>query len=120
MFAEPSFPHSALARSVWESFHPRPGEHFCESGEGRHDDRYTVGVGAAEETFEVDPYRDMHGFVAALADRIQTVLMEERQEMTPPCPRHPGAHPLSATVVSGAVWVCPADETPVRAILDSN
>jgi hypothetical protein len=105
-----------LARAVWESFYPRPEEHLSEPEPYT----YTVSVGASEETFDIDGTRETQDFVAAFPDRIQTVLMEERQEMTPACPRHPGAHPMVATVMSEAVWVCPADETPVRAILDPN
>lgn len=114
MAAGPVFPHSLLARAVWESLRPRSDEHLREA----ENDMYTVSVGGAQETFDIDGSADPKEFVVALADRIQTVLMEERQELTPPCPRHPGAHPLTAAVIGEAVWTCPADQTPVRPIIE--
>ena len=47
--------------------------------------------------------------VSILADRIQTIAMEGRQQMVPACPLHPAAHPLLSDVVNGAAaWVYPS------------
>jgi hypothetical protein len=62
--------------------------------------------------------------VAALADQVQDWAVEalwslHRPTNWPPCPRHPGRHPLAADEISGrAVWICPADKTEVSAIGD--
>lgn len=111
--AAPSVSGSSPSRSVWESFHPRPNEELSEVGP----DLYVVTIGSVEEAFSIDGSQDPQAFIAALADRVQTVLMEDRQEMTPPCPLHPGDHPLTAAVIGEAVWVCPVEETPVRPIV---
>jgi hypothetical protein len=67
------------------------------------------------EGFDIDPDVPLGSFVSALADRIQTTVMEGRQQMVPDCPLHPAAHPLQSDVVDGAAaWVCPWTERLVR------
>lgn len=52
--------------------------------------------------------------IASVAEQVQVFVFEElwgrSQSDWPPCPRHPGAHPLRAMVQDDvAVWVCPVD-----------
>jgi hypothetical protein len=60
--------------------------------------------------------------VAALADQTQDWAVEalwslRRPTNWPPCPHHPGSHPLTAAESAGrALWICPADRTEVSEI----
>lgn len=56
-----------------------------------------------------------------VADKVQEWVIEDRwgREPTnwPPCPLHPGTHPMVATVRDGdAVWACPTDNSVVSRI----
>jgi hypothetical protein len=60
--------------------------------------------------------------IAALADQVQEWAVEalwslRRPTNWPPCPHHPGSHPLAPTESDGrAVWICPADNSEVSEI----
>lgn len=59
--------------------------------------------------------------IAIVADQVQEWVIEELWPTAPtnwpPCPDHPGTHPLTAKVVNGAaIWACPADGSPVVAV----
>jgi hypothetical protein len=60
--------------------------------------------------------------VAQVADMVQDWVVEElwgNEEGTnwPPCPDHPGAHPLEAVVRDGAArWTCPHEGTAVAVV----
>ena len=72
-------------------------------------------MGAGTEGFDMDPDLPFGELVSELADRLQAIIMEERQQMIPDCPLHPAAHPLRSDVVGGAAaWVCPSAKRVVR------
>ena len=56
--------------------------------------------------------------VVGAADTVQEWVLEELWGRPwPECPRHPGSHPMEARASdSDAMWCCPADEKPVRAV----
>jgi len=60
--------------------------------------------------------------IADAADQVQEWLIEEHWRSGaptdwPPCPRHPTAHPLSASATDGvARWICPLDGRPVAVV----
>jgi hypothetical protein len=60
--------------------------------------------------------------VARVADMVQAWVVEElwgSEQGTnwPPCPHHPGTHPLAAEVRDGAArWCCPQDGTAVAVV----
>jgi hypothetical protein len=65
---------------------------------------------------EPEPHR-----IAMVADQVQEWVIEELWPTAPtnwpPCPDHPGTHPLTAKVVHGdAMWTCPADGSPFVAV----
>lgn len=95
----------SVARQVWQEFSPRDGEGLA----CRDDGIIEVTVQGELEGFGIDPDVPFGLFVSILADRIQTIVMEGRQQMVPACPLHPDAHPLQSDVVNGAAaWVCPS------------
>jgi hypothetical protein len=102
----------SIARQVWQEFSPRDGEELaCRDG-----GIFEVTImGSGTEGFNIDPDVPLDSFVSALADRLQTIVMEGRQQMVPDCPLHPAAHPLQSDVVDGAAaWVCPSTGRLVR------
>jgi hypothetical protein len=58
--------------------------------------------------------------VAMIADQVQEWVIEELWGSAPtnwpPCPNHPGSHPLAASARDVAMWSCPADGTPVAPV----
>jgi hypothetical protein len=101
----------SVARQVWQEFSPRDGEELA----CRDDGIIEVTVQGELEGFGIDPDVPFGLFVSILADRIQTIVMEGRQQMVPACPLHPAAHPLQSDVVNGAAaWVCPSVKRLVR------
>ncbi|WP_020578546.1 hypothetical protein [Actinopolymorpha alba] len=59
--------------------------------------------------------------VAMIADQVQEWVIEELWGRAPTnwprCPHHPDSHPLEASVRDRvAVWMCPADQTPVAPV----
>jgi hypothetical protein len=101
----------SVARQVWQEFSPLEGEELA----FRDDGLITVIVRDSTEEFDIDPDRPFGSLVSALADRIQTIIMESRQQMVPDCPLHPAAHPLESDVIDGAAaWVCPSTKRLVR------
>lgn len=102
---------ASIARQVWQEFSPRDDEQLAI----RDDGIILVTTGNSAEGFDIDPDDPVGVMAAYLADRIQTIVMEERQQMVPDCPRHPAAHPLQSDVVNGAAaWVCPQTMSLVR------
>jgi hypothetical protein len=74
-------------------------------------------TGVAIEQFDVQNEVESE-FTWILADRLQAILMEYRQEFVLPCPLHPTRHPLTSQAINGqASWVCPSPEQVVRPIL---
>lgn len=105
-----------IAVQVWREFTPRGDEGLVY----REDGIIEVTIAGSSEGFDIDPDQPPGQLAASLADRIQTVVMEGRQEMTPDCPLHPGAHPLEASVVNdAAAWVCPKGNTFIRYMMVS-
>jgi len=103
---------ASIARQVWQEFSPHDGEELTCRDDGIFEVTITD---SGTEGFNIDPDVPFGSFVSALADRIQTIVMEGRQQMVPDCPLHPAAHPLQSDVVAGAtVWVCPWTERLVR------
>jgi glycine/D-amino acid oxidase-like deaminating enzyme len=101
----------SIARQVWQEFSPRDGEELA----FRYDGGIMVTVSDSTEGFDIDPDQPAGEFASHLADRIQTIVMEERQQMVPDCPLHPTAHPLQSDVIDGAAaWVCPWTTCLVR------
>ena len=100
---------------MWQEFSPREDEELAFDENFRDHGLITVTIGDSGEAFDADPDEPL-GFLAAyLADRIQTIVMEERQQMVPECPLHPAAHPLDSRVIDGsAAWVCPSTKRLVR------
>jgi hypothetical protein len=99
-----------VARQVWQEFSPCLGEEIA-----FRDGIIEVTVGGSTEGFNIDSEVPVGVFASALADRIQTIVMEGRQKMVPDCPLHPVAHPLESKVVNGdAAWVCPSTGSLVR------
>lgn len=105
---------AGIARQVWQEFSPRDGEELA----CRDDGTFEVTIrGEGTEGFDIAPDQPTGSFAAALADRLQAIFMEIRQQMVPGCPIHPGAHPLHSDVVNGAAaWACPSTQHPVRFI----
>jgi hypothetical protein len=59
--------------------------------------------------------------IAMMADQVQEWVIEELWPTAPtnwpPCPDHPGTHPLTAKVAKGvAMWTCPGDGSPFVAV----
>ena len=101
----------SVAPQVWQEFSPRDGEGLAV----RDDGLIEVTTDTEIEGFDIDPDRPFGLYVSIMADRIQTVVMESRQQMVPSCPLHPAAHPLQANVVDGAAaWICPWTKSLVR------
>ena len=72
------------------------------------------------EGFDLDLSDPQPDLIWKTADRIQTILMEARQEMTPECPIHPGLHPLESSLIAGnAVWKCPNSDGFLREVLST-
>lgn len=102
---------ASIARQVWQEFSPRDDEQLA----FRDDGIILVTTGDGIEGFDIDSDRPASELAAYLADRIQGILMEDRQQMVPDCPLHPAAHPLLSDVVNGAAaWVCPRSKDLVR------
>jgi len=107
----------SVARQVWQEFSPREGEQLALRDDFRYGCLVTVTIGGSCDEFDIDPDPDqsLGSLVSYLAGRIQTIIMEERQQMVPDCPLHPAAHPLESNEVDGmAAWVCPSTKHPVR------
>lgn len=107
----------SVARQVWQEFSPREGEELAFREDSRYGYLITVTIGRSSEEFDIDPDpdRSLSSLVSYLANRMQTIIMEERQQMVPDCPLHPAAHPLEINVVDDmAAWVCPSTKRPVR------
>jgi hypothetical protein len=101
----------SVARQVWQEFAP----HDDESLTFRDGNLVEVTAAGAREEFDVDPDDPVSRAASYIADRIQIILIEARQEIVPDCPVHPGAHPLQSDVVNdAAAWVCPATGDVVR------
>jgi hypothetical protein len=100
-----------VARQVWQEFSPRDGEKLtC-----RDDDIIEITAGTGLEGFNIDPDVPFGLYVSIMADRIQAVVMEGRQQMAPDCPLHPAAHPRDSDVVNDATaWTCPWTKSLVR------
>lgn len=100
-----------VAWQVWQEFSPRDGEQLtC-----RADSIIEVTIDHDLEGFDIDADVPFGLYVAIMADRIQTIVMEGRQQMVPDCPLHPAAHPLQSDVINGAAaWVCPWTKSLVR------
>jgi hypothetical protein len=105
-----------IAVQVWQEFAPRDDEDLA-----CHDDGIIeVTVAGATEGFNIDQDQPLGPLASQLADRIQTIVIEGRQEMVPDCPVHPGAHPLQSNVVNGAAaWVCPKSDNLIRYMMVS-
>ena len=100
-----------VAPQVWREISPRDGEKLAV----RADDIIEVTIDTGLEGFDIDPDRPFGKYVAVMADRIQAIVMESRQQMVPDCPLHPAAHPLQSDVVNDmAAWVCPRTKSLVR------
>lgn len=73
------------------------------------------GTGVRVELLAPDAER-----VAMVADQVHEWVIEELWGSAPTnwplCPTHPNTHPLSVSVRSIAMWVCPADGTPVASV----
>ena len=107
----------SVARQVWQEFSPREGEELAFREDSRYGYLVTVTIGSSGEEFDVEPGpgQSLGELASYLADRIQTIIMEERQQVVPDCPLHPAAHPLESRVVDDmAAWVCPSTKRPVR------
>ena len=101
----------SVARQVWQEFSPRDGEGLA----CRDDGIIEVTIDGVLEGFNIDPDLPLGLYVSIMADRMQTVVMEGRQQMVPDCPLHPAMHPLESDVVNGsAAWVCPWTKSLVR------
>jgi hypothetical protein len=101
----------SVARQVWQEFSPRDGEELACGDDGI----IWVTIGGGSEGFNIDSDQPVGSFASDLADRIQTIVMEDRQQMVPDCPLHPAEHPLQSDVVDGsAAWVCPSTKRLVR------
>ena len=103
----------SVARQVWQEFSPRDGEELA-----WRDGLFwvTVDMGSREGfDFGIDPAEPFGSVVSALANKLQSIIMEGRQQMVPACPLHPAAHPLESDTVDGAAaWVCPSTKRLVR------
>jgi hypothetical protein len=101
----------SVAPQVWQEFSPRDGEQLAVRDDGMIEITDDTGL----EGFGIDTDVPFCQYVASMADRIQDVVMESRQQMVPGCPLHPGAHPLQSDVINGAAaWVCPWTKSLVR------
>ena len=100
-----------IARQVWQEFSPHDGEELA----FRDDGIIEVTVKDSTEGFDIDRDLPVSVLASDLADRIQTIVMEGRQQMVPDCPLHPATHPLQSGVVNGAAaWMCPRTKNLVR------
>ena len=105
----------SIAQQVWQEFSPREDEKVAFHEDFRDNGLIMVTTGDSAEGFDMDPDRPFGSLVSALADRMQTIIMETRQQMVPDCPLHPAAHPLESDVVDGAAaWLCPSTRRLVR------
>jgi hypothetical protein len=105
----------SVARLIWQEFSPREDEELAFHKDFRDRVLITVTVGGSTEGFDIDPDCPFGALASALADRIQAIIMEARQQMVPGCPFHPAAHPLESNVADGAAaWVCPSNKRLVR------
>jgi hypothetical protein len=71
-----------VARQVWQEFSPRDGEELaCRDG------MFWVTVRDSAEglDFSIDPGEPLTSLVSALADKLQSIVMEGRQQMVPDC-----------------------------------
>ena len=84
----------SVAPQVWQEFSPLDGEELAVRADGIIEVTTDTGL----EGFDIDPDVPFGKYVAIMADRIQTVVMESRQQMVPDCPLHPAAHPLQSDV----------------------
>jgi hypothetical protein len=103
-----------VARQVWQEFSPHDGEELT-----YRDALFWVTIAGSGEGFDfyIDPDESFGDQVSALADKLQSIVMEGRQQMVPDCPLHHGAHPMDSEVVDGAAaWVCPSTRRLVRYI----
>jgi hypothetical protein len=102
----------SVARQVWQEFAPRDGEELaCRDG------LFWVTIMDSVEGFDfnIDPDEPFGSIVCALANKMQGIVMEGRQQMVPDCSLHPAEHPLNSDLVDGAAaWVCPSTERLVR------
>jgi hypothetical protein len=102
---------ATVAPQVWQEFSPRDGEKLAVLD----DDIIEITDDTGLEGFDIDPDVPFGLYVSIMANRIQTVVMEGRQQMVPDCPLHPAAHPLQSDVVDGAAaWTCPWTKSLVR------
>src|SRR6478672_7153114 len=89
----------SVARQVWQEFSPREDEELAFDENFRDGGLITVTVGGSGESFDVHPDEPLGWLAAYIADKIQTIIMEERQQVVPDCPLHPTAHPLDSREV---------------------
>jgi hypothetical protein len=105
----------SIVQQVWQEFSPRGDEKAAFHEDFRDNGLIMVTIGDSAEGFDIDPDRPFGSLVSALADRMQTIIMEARQQMVPDCPLHPAAHPLESDVVdSAAAWLCPSTKRLAR------
>jgi hypothetical protein len=105
----------SIVQQVWQEFSPREDEKAAFQEDFRDNGLIMVTIGDSAEGFDMDPDRPFGSLVPALADRMQTIIMEARQQMAPDCPLHPAAHPLESDVVDGAAaWLCPSTKRLAR------
>jgi hypothetical protein len=101
----------SIAPQVWQEFAPLDGDELVCSDDGI----IKVTVEGEIAGFDIDPDRPFSLYVAVMADRIQGIVMESRQQMVPDCPLHPAAHPLKSDVVNdAAAWTCPQTKSLIR------
>jgi hypothetical protein len=101
----------SAARQVWQEFSPRDGDDLAFGD----NNIIEVTTGCGIEGFDMDPDLPFGELVSQLADRLQGIIMDDRQRMIPDCPLHPAAHPLQSAVVDGtAAWLCPSTRHLVR------
>jgi hypothetical protein len=105
----------SIAQQVWQEFSPREDEEVAFHEDFRDNGLIMLTIGDSAEGFNTAPETPFGSLVSALADRMQTIIMETRQQMVPDCPLHPAAHPLESDVVDGAAaWLCPSTKRLVR------
>lgn len=103
-----------VAMATWLTLGPRDDEAF----DYLQGNLCSVKTGVAIEQFDVQNEVESD-FIWILADRLQAILMEYRQEFVVPCPLHPTLHPLTSQAVAGRPsWVCPSTEQVIRSILE--
>jgi hypothetical protein len=84
----------SVARQVWQEFSPRDGEELA----CRDDGIIEVTIDGDLEGFGIDPDVPIGLYVSIMADRMQTVVMEGRQQMVPI------ARSISLCIPSRAMW----------------